>query len=149
MVRRRADYTKHLLTLLLQQLSLVSFLRQYPNGENVRLNDVLLLHDGQRVVVVDIDAATTSVKVAILKGGSTTAFSAVTETAAIIGNIYAQGNRTSLLEFFYQTGLSREPTHTSSLKRCTRLNGSQGYQHRMVERKRTVHVVLEERNGCS
>lgn len=94
-----------------------------PKGENVRLNDVLLLHDGQRVVVVDIDAATTSVKVANLKGGNTTAFSAVTETAAIIGNIYAQG--TDQPSSFYQTGLVKRTNPYIITKEMYEVNGSQ------------------------
>jgi hypothetical protein len=94
-----------------------------PNGENVRLNDVLLLHDGQRVVVVDIDAATGSVKVASLKGGSTTAIASGSFTAAIVGNIYAQG--TDQPTAFYQTGLKKRENPYIITKEMYEVAGSQ------------------------
>ena len=94
-----------------------------PNGENVRLNDVLLLHDGQRVVVVDIDAATSSVKVASLKGGSTTVINAGSYTAAIVGNVYAQG--TDQPTAFYQTGLVKRENPYIITKEMYEVAGSQ------------------------
>ena len=94
-----------------------------PNGEFVRLNDVLLLHDGQRVVVTDIDAATNSVKVASLKGGSTTEITTGTFTAAIVGNIYAQG--TDQPSSFYQTGLVKRTNPYIITKEMYEVAGSQ------------------------
>ena len=86
----------------------------------VRVNDVLLLPDGQRIVVQ------------ALGSGAVTAFNmdATTDTdinvagdAAIIGNVYAQG--TDQPSSFYQTGLVKRANPYIITKEMYEVNGSQ------------------------
>jgi hypothetical protein len=70
----------------------------------IRLNDVLLLHDGQRVVV-KVLTNTTTISVSALDGGNTAEIVSGTYTAAIIGNVYAQG--TEQPTSFFTTGLAK------------------------------------------
>jgi len=94
-----------------------------PSGINteVRLNDVLLLADGQRVVVTDLKSAT-SLEVKSLKGGNTTVIGA-SGKAAVIGNIYAQG--TDQPTKFYQTDLEKYTNPLFITKEVFIVNGSQ------------------------
>jgi hypothetical protein len=86
----------------------------------VRLNDVLLLADGQRVVVTVL--GTNQVSVRSLAATNTTQISAAGK-AAIIGNIYAQG--TNQPTTFYQTGLKRFVNPFFITKEVYTVNGSQ------------------------
>lgn len=86
----------------------------------VRLNDVLLLADGQRVVVTVL--GTNQVSVRSLAAAATTAISTAGK-AAIIGNIYAQG--TAQPTTFYQTGLKRFVNPFFITKEVYTVNGSQ------------------------
>lgn len=86
----------------------------------VRLNDVLLLADGQRVVVTVL--GTNQVSVRSLAATNTTAISTAGK-AAIIGNIYAQG--TGQPTTFYQTGLKKFVNPFFITKEVYTVNGSQ------------------------
>ena len=87
----------------------------------LRLNDVLLLSDGQRVVVTVLTNSTT-ISVRSLKGGSCAAQSG-SFTGAVIGNIYAQG--TNQPSKFYETSLTRYRNPLFITKEVFIVNGSQ------------------------
>lgn len=88
----------------------------------LRLNDVLLLSDGQRVVVTDLTDST-SIRVRSLKGGNCAAQSGGTFTGAVIGNIYAQG--TNQPSKFYETSLTKYRNPLFITKEVFIVNGSQ------------------------
>jgi hypothetical protein len=90
----------------------------------IRLNDVLLLHDGQRVVVKEL-TNTTSIKVSALDGGATTVYLVAggAQTAAIIGNVYAQG--TEQPTSFFTTGLAKYTNPYLITKEMYEVSGSQ------------------------
>ena len=89
-------------------------------GDAVRINDVLLLKDGQRVVVKSRTDADNVVALA-LDGATTTDVGA--GTSAIIGNVYAQG--TDQPSSFYQTGLVKRENPYIITKEMYEVNGSQ------------------------
>lgn len=94
-----------------------------PVEDEVRVNDVLLLHDGQRVVVTNTDTNGT-INVKSLKGGNTTAIeSGGPYKAAVIGNIYAQGTKQPTA--FYQTDLEKYTNPLFITKEVFIVNGSQ------------------------
>ena len=86
-----------------------------------RLNDVLLLSDGQRVVVTAL--TTNSISVKRLDGSNVVAIVATGDTAAIIGNIYAQG--TDQPDAFYNTDVQRRINPYFITKETFSVNGSQ------------------------
>jgi hypothetical protein len=89
----------------------------------LRLNDVLLLHDGQRVVVTELTGATT-IKVKSLSSTNTTEIgSGTTRTGAVIGNIYAQG--TNQPSRFYQNTVKKYSNPLFITKEVFIVNGSQ------------------------
>ena len=90
--------------------------------DDVRLNDVLLLHDGQRVVVTSISVSA-QISVKTLKGGNTTEILSGTYKAAVIGNIYAQGTKQPTA--FYQTDLKKYTNPLFITKEVFIVNGSQ------------------------
>ena len=87
----------------------------------IRLNDVLLLPDGQRVVVKSLTSAT-EIKVSSMTGGDTDA-DGVGGVAAIIGNVYAQG--TDQPSQFYTTGLASYTNPYIITKEMYEVSGSQ------------------------
>jgi hypothetical protein len=89
-------------------------------GDAVRINDVLLLKDGQRVVVKSRTNADSVVALA-LNGAATDDVAA--GTSAIIGNVYAQG--TDQPSSFYQTGLVKRENPYIITKEMYEVNGSQ------------------------
>ena len=89
------------------------------NPAKVRLNDVLLLADGSRVIVVK--KGSTTVDVVDMDGGDVTA--SMTGTAAIVGNVYGQG--TNQPSEFYQTGLVKRRNPYIITKEMYEVNGSQ------------------------
>jgi hypothetical protein len=88
----------------------------------VRLNDVLLLHDNRRYIVVKNNVST-KIHVVAMDGEAATAHVAVTETAAIIGNIYGQG--TEQPTSFYDTGITKLSNPYIIVKEMYEVNGSQ------------------------
>jgi len=86
----------------------------------VRLNDVLLLANGNRVIVIG-KISTTGVEVLVMDGGSIGADAA--GTAAIIGNAYGQG--TDQPTEFFQTGLVKRENPYIITKEMYEVNGSQ------------------------
>ena len=89
----------------------------------VRLNDVLLMPDGQRVVVTDaIGNGSTQFDVRNLAGGNTTAIT-VAGTAVIIGNVHAQG--TDQPSQFYDTPIVLRNNDYIITKETYEVNGSQ------------------------
>ena len=89
-------------------------------GIPCRVNDVLLLKTGERVVV--IKTATNTLDVVRLDGEALDA-SGGSGTAAIIGNIYAQG--TDQPTTFYQNGLVKRKNPYIITKETYEVNGSQ------------------------
>ena len=91
----------------------------------VRLNDVLLFHDGTRAVVTDEDTSDATFTVAALDGSAAADFdiSAGTHEAAVIGNIYAQG--TEQPSSFYQTEIVKRTNPYIITKETYAVNGSQ------------------------
>ena len=87
--------------------------------DKVRVNDVLLLADGQRVVVKSM---TDDVVTAFSMSGGDTDI-AVAGTAAIIGNVYAQG--TNQPSKFYQNGTERHNNPYIITKEMYEVSGSQ------------------------
>ena len=85
----------------------------------VRLNDVLLLADGSRVIVVK--KGTGTVDVVDMDGGDVTG--SMSGTAAIVGNVYGQG--TDQPSEFYQTGLVKRENPYIITKEMYEVNGSQ------------------------
>jgi len=90
--------------------------------DEVRINDVLLLHDGQRVVVTG-NSTDTNINVKSLKGGNTTEITNGSYKAAVIGNIYAQGTKQPTA--FYQTDLKKYTNPLFITKEVFIVNGSQ------------------------
>ena len=88
----------------------------------VRLNDVLLMPDGQRVVVTDQDQSGTEFDVRNLAGGNTTAITTA-GTAVIIGNVHAQG--TDQPSTFYDTPIVLRNNDYIITKETYEVNGSQ------------------------
>ena len=91
----------------------------------VRLNDVLLFHDGTRAVVTDEDTSNATFTVAALDGSAAGDFdiAAGTHEAAVIGNIYAQG--TEQPSSFYQTEIVKRTNPYIITKETYAVNGSQ------------------------
>ena len=89
-------------------------------GDAVRVNDVLLLKDGQRVVVKSRTDADNVVALALNGSTSTDVAAGV---SAIIGNVYAQG--TDQPSSFYQTGLVKRENPYIITKEMYEVNGSQ------------------------
>ena len=89
-------------------------------GDAVRINDVLLLKDGQRVVV---KSRTSADEVVALALNGSTATDVASGTSAIIGNVYAQG--TDQPSSFYQTGLVKRENPYIITKEMYEVNGSQ------------------------
>ncbi len=85
-----------------------------------RVNDVLLLADGSRVIIVKKNS-TTAFAVVDMDGADVTA--GMTGTAAIIGNVYGQG--TDQPTEFYQTGLNKLENPYIITKEMYEVNGSQ------------------------
>ena len=88
----------------------------------VRLNDVLLLHDNRRYIVVKNDVSQ-KIHVVGMDGEGAGAHSSVTETAAIIGNVYGQG--TDQPSKFYDTGITKLSNPYVIVKEMYEVNGSQ------------------------
>ena len=88
--------------------------------DELRLNDVLLLIDGQRVIVT-ANATTNQVTVVAMDG--TLADEATGGDAAIIGNVYSQG--TNQPSKFYQTGLIKRTNPYIITKEMYEVAGSQ------------------------
>ena len=86
----------------------------------VRVNDVLLLPDGQRVVVQSLG---TGVVTAFNMDATTDTDIDAAGDAAIIGNVYAQG--TDQPSSFYQTGLVKRQNPYIITKEMYEVNGSQ------------------------
>jgi len=90
----------------------------------VRLNDVLLLSSGVKVVVTDEDTNGTTFTVANLDGSALADLDTPNSgTAAIIGNIYGQGSDQP--SAFYQTGLIRRENPYIITKEMYEVSGSQ------------------------
>jgi len=90
----------------------------------VRLNDVLLLSSGVKVVVTDEDTDGTTFTVANLDGSALADLDTPNSgTAAIIGNIYGQGSDQP--SAFYQTGLVRRENPYIITKEMYEVSGSQ------------------------
>ena len=90
----------------------------------VRLNDVLLLSSGVKVVVTDEDTDGTTFTVANLDGSALADLDTPNSgTAAIIGNIYGQGSDQP--SAFYQTGLIRRENPYIITKEMYEVSGSQ------------------------
>jgi hypothetical protein len=86
----------------------------------VRLNDVLLLANGNRVIVIG-KISTTGVEVLVMDGGAIGTDTA--GTAAIIGNAYGQG--TDQPTEFFQTGLVKRENPYIITKEMYEVSGSQ------------------------
>ena len=93
-----------------------------PTGINeaVRLNDVLLLSDGQRAVVTALTNATT---ITVKRLDGVTTFTTTSDSAAVIGNIYAQG--TDQPSRFYQNTVNKYTNPLFITKEVFIVNGSQ------------------------
>jgi len=90
----------------------------------VRLNDVLLFSDGSRAVVIDEDTSGTEFTVKKLDGSAAADFDTPNSgTAAIIGNIYAQG--TDQPNAFYQPSIRKFTNPYIITKETYSVNGSQ------------------------
>ena len=87
-------------------------------NDKVRVNDVLLLASGQRVVVTGKISG--GVEVVVMDGSTLTTANA---TAAIIGNVYGQG--TEQPTSFYETGIIRRKNPYIITKEMYEVNGSQ------------------------
>ena len=87
----------------------------------VRLNDVLLLNDRQRVVVTSTGTNTFGVR--RLDGGTVAAIAGTGHTAVIIGNIYGQG--TGQPTNYYETDVTRRVNDFFITKETFAVNGSQ------------------------
>jgi len=87
-----------------------------------RLNDVLLFSNGERVVVTGIDATANELDIVRLDGGTVSAIGSA-GTAAIIGNIYAQG--TDQPSSFFQTSVLKYINPYLITKETYKVNGSQ------------------------
>ena len=85
-----------------------------------RVNDVLLLADGSRVIIVKKNSGTVFA-VVDMDGGAVSAD--MSGTAAIVGNVYGQG--TDQPTEFYQTGLSKRENPYIITKEMYEVNGSQ------------------------
>lgn len=90
---------------------------------SLRLNDVLLLHDGQRVVVTAVSTSNQVSVRSLSSGAAATGISSGTYTGAVIGNIYAQG--TSQPSRFYQNALTKYTNPLFITKEVFIVNGSQ------------------------
>jgi len=90
--------------------------------EVVRDNDVILLPDGQRLVVTDATGSGTTFDVRNLAGGNTTAVTSAV-TGVIIGNIHAQG--TDQPTSFYNTDVTKRVNPFMITKETYSVNGSQ------------------------
>jgi hypothetical protein len=88
----------------------------------LRLNDVLLLHDGQRVVITALTGAS-NIAVKSLTGSNTSVINSGTYNGAVIGNIYAQG--TNQPATFYQTSVTSRTNPLFITKEVFIVNGSQ------------------------
>lgn len=88
----------------------------------VRLNDVLLTPEGQRLVVVGLDDANEEIDVRTLTGAAVADEDNTTELI-VIGNIYAQG--TSQPTSFYQTDVQKRDNDFLITKETYQVNGSQ------------------------
>ena len=97
----------------------------YTDGTDnpVRLNDVLLLNDGQRVVVTNLDDAAEEIDVKRLDGANVAAIASTGHTASIIGNIYAQG--TDQPTQFYDSDLTKRTNPFFITKESFEVTGSQ------------------------
>ena len=90
----------------------------------VRLNDVLLFSDGTRAVVTDQDTSGTTFTTVPMDGTAAADFDLATAgTAAIIGNIYAQG--TNQPSSFYTPGVQKYINPYIITKETFAVNGSQ------------------------
>ena len=87
-----------------------------------RLNDVLLLENGERVVVTGIDAANNELDIVRMNGGTVSAIS-TSGVAAIVGNIYAQGSGQP--SEFYQTEVVKRENPFFITKETYHVTGSQ------------------------
>jgi len=90
--------------------------------EVVRDNDVILLPDGQRLVVTDATGSGTTFDVRNLAGGNTTAVTSAV-TGIIIGNIHAQG--TDQPTSFYNTDVTKRTNPFMITKETYQVTGSQ------------------------
>ena len=90
----------------------------------VRENDVLLFDTGVRAIVTDTDTSGTTFTVLPIDGSANTTFDDATGgTAAIIGNMHAQG--TDQPSAFYQTGLVKRENPYIIVKEMYEVSGSQ------------------------
>jgi len=90
----------------------------------VRENDVLLFDTGVRAIVTDTDTSGSTFTVLPIDGSANTAFDDATGgTAAIIGNMHAQG--TDQPSAFYQTGLVKRENPYIIVKEMYEVSGSQ------------------------
>lgn len=87
-----------------------------------RVNDVLLLENGERLVVTGIDATNNELDVTRMDGGTISAIS-VAGVAAIVGNIYAQGSGQP--SEFYQTEVVKRTNPFFITKETYHVTGSQ------------------------
>lgn len=87
-----------------------------------RLNDVLMLPSGVRLVVVGLDQANRELDVRALDNGATTTESGV-YTVIVVGNIYSQG--TDQPTAFYNTDVQRRINPYFITKETFSVNGSQ------------------------
>ena len=90
----------------------------------VRENDVLLFDTGVRAIVTDTDTSGTTFTVLPIDGSTAADFDDATAgTAAIIGNMHAQG--TDQPTAFYQTGLVKRENPYIIVKEMYEVSGSQ------------------------
>lgn len=90
----------------------------------VRENDVLLFDTGVRAIVTDTDTSGTTFTVLPIDGSAASSFDDGTAgTAAIIGNMHAQG--TDQPTAFYQTGLVKRENPYIIVKEMYEVSGSQ------------------------
>ena len=87
-----------------------------------RVNDVLLLENGERVIVTNIDATNDELDIIRMDGGTVSAISSA-GVAAIVGNIYAQG--TGQPSEFYQTEVVKRVNPFFITKETYHVTGSQ------------------------
>jgi hypothetical protein len=87
-----------------------------------RVNDVLLLENGERLIVTGIDATNNELDVVRMDGGTISAVSTA-GVAAIVGNIYAQGSAQP--SEFYQTEVVKRENPFFITKETYHVTGSQ------------------------
>ena len=91
------------------------------NSYQVRVHDVLLLHNGRRILILTVGTGSATFRT--LDGGTMANASTLTENAAVIGNLYGQGSDQPTN--FYQTDVTKRTNPYMIVKETYAVNGSQ------------------------